>query len=123
MPHSAAQSVRAIFSSPQVGYDRNGKPADFWSLNGSASVSGKHLTLTVTNPHLSETRETEIAIRGARIASAKARVLSEKDASAHNTFENPKAVEPRNETATVKGETLTFRFAPASVTQLQFVLQ
>lgn len=123
MPHSGAQNIRAITSAPKLTYDRNGKPTDFWSLNSSASVNGKQLTLTVTNPHLTETRETEIAVRGAKIASAKARVLSDKDVHAHNTFENPQAVQPRDEAAAVKGETLTFRFAPASVTQLQFVLQ
>lgn len=120
--HRGAQSVRAVVSAPQVSYDRNGKTADFWGLNGSASMRGKQLTLTVTNSHLTETRETEIAVRGAKIASAKVRVLSENDVHAHNTFENPKAVEPRDETVAANSETLTFRFAPASVTKLQITL-
>jgi alpha-N-arabinofuranosidase len=123
LPHIGAQSVRAVISAPKLIYDRNGKPADFWGLNGSASVIGKQLTLTATNSHLSESRETEIVVRGAKIASARARVLSEKDVHEHNTFENPKAVEPRSQTAIVKGETVVFRFAPASVTQLQLILQ
>lgn len=121
--HLAAQSVRIVTSSPRISYERNGKPANFWSLNGSASVNGKQLTLTVTNPSLSETYETEIAIRGAKIADAKARVLAEKEVHAHNTFENPRAVEPRNETVKINSENLVFRFVPASVTQLQLTLQ
>lgn len=117
--HQSAKNVRAIFSSPQIRYDRNGKPADFWGLSGSASIKGKQLTLTVTNPHLTEKRETDIVIRGTQIASAQAKVLSETDVHAHNTFENPHAVEPRVETVNIKNGTLIFNFAPASVTRLQ----
>lgn len=122
-PHIGAKAVRLMVSAPEVSFDRNGKPADLWGLNGSASLSGKQLTLTVTNPHLTQTRETEIAIRGARVLSAKARVLAETDVHAHNTFANPRAVEPRNETVKINTETVAFRFAPASVTQLQLTLQ
>lgn len=35
---------------------------------------------------------------------------------------NPRAVEPRDETARVNGGTMVFRFAPASVTRLQLAL-
>jgi alpha-N-arabinofuranosidase len=122
MPHMGAQSVRTVFSAPRVGYDRNGKPADIWGLNGSASVNGKTITLTVTNPHLTDTREATINIRGAKVASAKARVLSTKDVHAHNTFNDPRAVEPHDETVTASGDSIVFKFAPASVTQFQLTL-
>jgi alpha-N-arabinofuranosidase len=122
MPHMGAQAVRAEFSAPQVKYTRNGDPAEFRGLSGSASLSGKQLTLTVTNPHLSEARETEIAVRGARIESARARVLTSSDIHAHNTFENPRAVEPRDEQVSVSAGALVYRFAPASVTRLQMAL-
>src|ERR1051325_1636283 len=102
-PHMGAQSVRTVFNAPRATYDRNSKLADFWGLNGSASVDGKRLTLTVTNSHVSEHREAEIQIRGARITSAKARVLSAKDVHPHNPFKTPRAVEPRDETARTTG--------------------
>lgn len=121
-PHMGAQSVRSVFSVPRLSYDRNGKPAEMWGLNGSASVNGKTMTLTVTNPHMSETRETAINIRGAKVASAKARVLSTKDVHAHNTFEDPRAVEPHDESVTTSGDSIIFKFAPASVTQFQIAL-
>lgn len=122
VPHMSAKNVRAVFSVPQISYDRNGKPAGLWGLSGSASVKGKQLTLTVTNPHLSEKRETEIVIRGARILSGAAQIISAGDAHAYNTFENPRAVEPRGETVTFKNDTLVFSFAPSSVTRLQLNL-
>lgn len=122
-PHMGAQSLRTLFSAPRASYDRNGKPADILGLAGSASLNGKTVTLTVTNTHMTQPRETEIAIPGATILSAKARVLSNKDVHAHNTFADPNAVEPHDETATVKNGSLVFNFAPASITQLQLTLQ
>ena len=122
MPHMGAQAVRALFSAPEVRYTRVDKPAEFWGLGGSASVNGKQLTLTVTNPHAGEARETEVVIRGARASSAQARVLTALDVHAHNTFENPNVVEPRNEQVTVTAGVVSFRFPPASVTRLQIAL-
>jgi alpha-N-arabinofuranosidase len=79
--------------------------------------------LTVTNPHLTEARETEIAVRGARVVSARARVLAERDVHAHNTFTNPREVEPRDETVNASGGgPFVYRFAPASVTRLSITL-
>ena len=63
--HQGNQAVRTNIAAPQVHYDRDGKPATFWGLQGSASLADKKLVLTVVNPHVSEARLTEIAIRGA----------------------------------------------------------
>ena len=123
MPHMGGRAVRAVFSAPEVQYTRVDKPAEFWGLSGSASVNGKQVTLTVTNPHLSEPREAEIVVRGARAATAQATVLATPDVHAHNTFANPKAVQPRNEQVTVNPGAIAYRFAPASVTRLQVSLE
>jgi alpha-L-arabinofuranosidase len=81
-------------------------------------VNGKQLTVTVTNSHLSDVREAEIAIRGASIASVKAVVLSAPDIHNCNTFANPRAVVPREEALKGSGSTIVHRFPPASVTKL-----
>jgi alpha-N-arabinofuranosidase len=121
--HPGAQSVRAEFVSPRVSYTRDDKPADFQGLAGSASLSGRQVTLTVVNPDLGAPRETDIAVAGARINSCQARVLSASDVHAHNSFENPNVVAPRDETVSIgPGGALVFRFAPASVTRLQLAL-
>lgn len=121
-PHQSGQSVRAVFSSPVVGYVRNGKPVSLGGLNGSASLKGKQLTLTLTNPSLDSARETEILVRGALASSAKAVVLSAPDAHAHNSFENPRAVEPHGETVAVKATSIVLRVPPASVCRVDVVL-
>jgi alpha-L-arabinofuranosidase len=122
MPHMGGKAVRAVFSAPEVQYTRVDKLAEFWGLSGSASVNGKQLTLTVTNPHLSEFREAEIAIRGARATEAQARVLTMPDVHAHNTFQNPSAVQPRNDQVAITGGAIAYRFPPASVTRIQVAL-
>jgi len=121
--HPGSQSVRAEFVSPRVSYTRDDKPADFQGLAGSASLNGKQVTLTVVNSDLTAPRETEIAVAGASISSCQARVLSATDVHAHNSFEHPNVLAPRDETGSPgAGGKLVFRFAPASVTRLQLVL-
>lgn len=122
--HQNAQAVRAEFVAPRAAYERDGKPAEFWGLGGSASLSGKQLTLTVVNPDLKEAREAEIVIGGdARAQSGQVRTLQAADIHAHNTFDNPSALEPKNEPLKLgTGGALVHRFAPASVTRLQITL-
>ena len=125
-PHQGATSLRTEFIAPRVSYTRGGtNPGrqEFWGLSGSASLSGKQLTLTAVNPDARNARETEINVVGARVASAQARVLSSTDIRAHNSFQNPRGLEPRDEPAGVgAGGRLVYRFAPASVTRLQITL-
>jgi alpha-L-arabinofuranosidase len=121
--HQGAQSLRTVFTAPEVRYTRAGRPATFWGLNGSASLHDKTLTLTVVNPHVSEARETEISTRGATVRAASATVLTAPDIHAHNTFAHPHEVEPRAEQINLgAGGRLIYRFAPASVTRLQLSL-
>jgi alpha-N-arabinofuranosidase len=116
--HQGGQGLRTIFSSPTVNYDRDGKPATFWGLKGSASLQNKELVLTVVNPHVSEARETEIGVRGASLNSGQATVLTNADIHAHNTFEQRNIVSPQTKDIKVNGKTLTWTFPPASVTKL-----
>ena len=87
--HQGGQSVRAVFSAPEVSYDRDGKPATFWGLQGSASLHDKTLIVTAVNPHTTEAHETEITVRDAKPKSATMTVLSAADIHAHNTFARP----------------------------------
>jgi alpha-N-arabinofuranosidase len=120
--HQGGQALRTIFSAPDVSYDRDGKPATFWGLKGSASLHDKTLVLTVVNPHVSEGRETEIGIRGAAIKSASATTLTASDIHAHNTFEQPEAVTPQTKSLEMNGRSSVYSFMPASVTKLTLEL-
>ena len=81
------------------------------------------MTLTAVNPDARAARETEINVVGGRVASAQARVLGSADIRAHNSFQNPRGLEPRDETVNLgTGGRLVYRFAPASVTRLTLTL-
>jgi len=82
----------------------------------------KEVVLTVTNPHVSESRSTEIAIRGGRIKSGTATVLAHSDIHAHNTFEQRDAVSPRSTTMQIASGNPVYAFVPASVTKLVLTL-
>jgi alpha-N-arabinofuranosidase len=123
MPHMGAQAVRSEFSVTPLHYDRKGKQASLWGLNGSASVKGKQVTLTVVNPHLSQVVETEIDVRGGSIREASATVLTHQDIHAHNDFERPDIVHPAEAAVSVSGGKLVHRFPAASVTAVRLTLQ
>jgi alpha-L-arabinofuranosidase len=66
-------------------------------------------------------QETEINIRGARISDARATVLTANDVHAHNTFDQPHALEP-TEKPVQSASPFVYSFAPASLTRLEFDL-
>lgn len=121
--HQGGQGLRAIFSAPTVTYDRDGKPASFWGLKGSASLHDKELVLTVVNPHVKESRQTEIGVRGASVRSATATTLTHSDIHAHNSFAERDIVGPRNQSVEIKGELVTCTIPPASVTKFSLALE
>ncbi|MBI4909672.1 MAG: alpha-L-arabinofuranosidase [Acidobacteria bacterium] len=116
--HQQGQSLRVVTNAPEVRYDRNGSPATLVGLSSSASLKGKQLVITVTNPSLDQTREAEVAIKGGAGKSVTATVLAAADAHAHNTFTNPDAVKPAAAQVAVRGGAIVHRFPPASVTKL-----
>jgi alpha-N-arabinofuranosidase len=120
--HQGGRSVRTVVASPTTHYTRNGNPASMRGLNGSASVNGNQLTLTVTNPSLDQVREAEISIRGGTPRTATGMALAPADPHAHNSFEDPRAVEPQAVTVSLKGSGIVHRFPPASVTRLTIAL-
>ncbi len=119
--HQGGQSVRLIVAAPPISFPRGNTTATLWGLAGSASLHGKKLVLTVVNPHVQEARPTEVVVRGVSILSCKVRTLSAPDIHAHNSFDHPHAVEPKDDTASV-GQNLVWNFPPASVTRLEMEL-
>lgn len=120
--HQGGQSLRAEFAAPEIHYDRDGKPASFWGLNGSASRKGNVVTLTMVNPALTSPSETQVALRGVSVARATGVVLASDDMHAHNTFENPNAVKTAPLAVTVNGDMLNVTIPAASVTKLEITL-
>jgi alpha-L-arabinofuranosidase len=133
--HQGAQAVQAEFSAPGISYkgqsERRGpweenaavSAGTLWGLNGSASIKGKVLTLTMTNPHLTDARDAEIVLRGGVTpSSVEATVLTADDIHAHNTFEQPNTVTAKNATASVSGKVVRHTIPPSSVVKLAVTL-
>ncbi len=122
-PHVGGQAVRTLVSAPAITYQRPKDTGSLYGLSGSASVKDKTLTLTVTNPHVSDAQEVEIVVRGAAPGAVKGAQISAPDIHAHNTFAQPNVVGIKDATvAAVQNGVLVHRFPPASVTRLQFAL-
>lgn len=120
--HQGGESVRAVFSAPNLQYERDGKTAGFWGLHGSASVRERELTVTAVNPSTTESRLAEIAVRGGSVKEASMAFLTNSDIHAHNTFEQRDAVVPQRKALELSGKELVVELPPASATALKIQL-
>ena len=120
--HQGGTALRTEFSAPEARYEHEGKPGTFWGLKGSASLKEKTLTLTAVNPDVSQPRETEIVLRGAKAASATATILAASNIHAHNTFDHPDQVKTRSADVSLHSNSLSFTFPPASVVKIEVQL-
>ena len=94
--HQGAESVRTVFSAPSLSYTRNGQPASMRGLSGSASLRDKQLTVTVTNL-ISVRREKPKSPCAARASGDQGNNLDCQRHSRHNSFDNPRRIEPKDE--------------------------
>ncbi len=135
-PHQGGMGVRLEISAdalrnvpvdqtPVTGGVIAGTPAKrpLASLSGSCSTKGKQATLTIVNPDLRNAQQTQIDIRGAKISAAKAVVLTSSDMRAHNTLDQPHALEPKTDNSVKIGTPFVYAFAPASVTRLDLTFE
>ena len=120
--HQGGQAVRAVFNAPDVKYDRDGQPATFWGLQGSASLHDRKLVVTAVNPDVAQARETQIAVRGASVKAATMTVLTATDIHAHNTFAEPNAVALRAGEAKVTSAGVVTTIPAASVVGVEIEL-
>ncbi len=120
--HQGGESLRTVFSAPNLRYDRDGKSASYWGMKGSASVRGKELTITAVNPSPGETRLTEIGLHGATANSASMSFVTHSDIHAHNTFQQRDIVVPQTKPLALNAGGLVVEVPPASVIALNIML-
>lgn len=112
--HQAGRSVRAVFESPDVSFAVGNERRRLPGLSGSASIKNGELTLSVVNPHATLPADAIITLRGGTIREADVFMLTHDDLTAHNTFDEPHALQPETARAEINGE-WTHTFPPASV--------
>jgi alpha-N-arabinofuranosidase len=112
--HQGGVSLRTEISAPRL-------QADLAGLMGSCSLHEKRVILTIVNPDDRNAQDAEISAKGGQLRPVASSVLTAKDIHAHNTFDHPNALEPVNQK--LGGSALlVHKFAPASVTRLEFDL-
>ncbi len=120
--HQTGRSIRTVISAPDIHYTWDDKPAQLPGLSASSSLKGNILTITVTNPSIDAPRNSEILIHGGRVQNITATVLAASDVHAHNSFDNPRSVEPSTNILTISGPVLEHTFPPASVTKFEVTI-
>ena len=120
--HQGGTSLRSEFSVPSIHYDRDGQTASFWGLQGSASLHEKQLVLTAVNPDVKNPVEAQIVIRGAKVKSGSASMMTSSDIHARNTFDQRTAISPSTAPLEIKEDAPVFRFPAASVAKLTMTL-
>jgi alpha-L-arabinofuranosidase len=121
-PHHGAKSVRLEVQAPQVTFKARGSEQEIFSVAGSASIKGDHLTLTLVNTHATEPIELPIDLRNRRARDVAQTVLSHKELNAHNTFENPSEVRPNTSEVKFNVNDLSVMLQPGSITLLEIRL-
>ena len=73
------------------------------ALSGSASIKGKTLTVTLTNPSLDSSVTTRIRLTSESIVEGQGRVLAHPEMTARNTFDRPVEVKSGGLAVSVRG--------------------
>ena len=113
-PHQGGTSVRTLFDAPYLSSPSAKRLA---ALSGSCSIQGNRAVLTVVNPDIHNPQDAEINVEGRRIANVRATILTSSDIHAHNTLDEPNAIQPA-EKAVPSASPFVFQFPQASVTCL-----
>ena len=120
--HQGGQSLHTDFECETLSFTSDGAAQELPALAGSASLKGRELTLSVVNLHHDTPIEAEIRLVGAQAREVTLNTLAGTDIRAHNDFDSPDRVQPREQTLEVSGSAWTQTFAPASVNVLRVLL-
>lgn len=120
--HQGGQSLRLSIESEEIAFRAGAAELKLPELNASASVKDNVLTLSVVNTHAQRPVEAGITLQGGRFTELSVSELTHKDIHAHNTFDAPQTLKPRNSLLGLNGTQWHHTFSPASVTVFRAVL-
>jgi alpha-N-arabinofuranosidase len=120
--HQGGQALRANFSAPNIHFNYEGKSSTMWGLNGSASRKGNVITVTAVNTDVHSPKLTRLKLRGMKIQQVTGTALYAADMHAHNTFENPTAVQPTPLHADLSGGEVNVTVPAGSLVKLELTV-
>jgi alpha-N-arabinofuranosidase len=122
--HQGGRALRTSVQAPSISYRAaNDAQSTVDGCFAGASIQEDRLTITIVNPHASESLECEIQLRGGEAVSAELSILADPDIHAQNTFENPDRIRVRKGTVSLKKPVLRCQIPPASVSKLSILLR
>ena len=90
-------------------------------LSGSASVNGKAITVTITNPSLDSTVAARIRLTSGSIVEGRARFLTHTDMTAGNKFDHPEKIKLTPFSVAVPGSKAEVSLPPRAVVSLELI--
>jgi alpha-N-arabinofuranosidase len=115
--HHDAALLPAYFKSPDYAFESNGKSERIPAISGTASQNNDGVNITLTNIDPDKAHELEIELKGGELKSVSAEILTAGKFTAHNTFENPDSVTPRDyDGCIIKDGRLIIKLEPQSLT-------
>jgi alpha-N-arabinofuranosidase len=121
-PHQGGQAVRIAAQAPAVAFRPGGREEQIWRVAGSASRTGKDVTLTLVHTHASEPAEVAIRLRDGAAERVGATVLTHAELNAHNTFDRPDVIRPEAVQTDGRGPSFVVTLPPASVNRFDIRL-
>ena len=116
-PHKDAVAIPLTYDDARI-TDDNGRPVATFDATASRSASGA-VTLALTNASLTDTRTVTIALTDMPRRIADAQILTAAKPTAHNTFDEPTAVAPKNFTeARISANSLNIKLPPLSIVSI-----
>lgn len=91
------------------------------AISASASINAEgKVHISLVNIHAKEPQNIQIALRGMDAKAVQGRLLTADKIQTHNTFDNPKMVQPQDfKGATLEGETVSIVLPPFSIVVLE----
>lgn len=111
--HQGGQAVRVEVESPMVSFAAAGQKRSLPVLTASASIKDGVMTLSLTNAHATLPQDVRVELRGAKLGNLSIHVLADDVLTAHNSFDEPDRLRPRQASVEIVGEILTL--PPASI--------
>jgi alpha-L-arabinofuranosidase len=121
--HMGGRVVPVRVQFPELNVPALDGPAHLPGLSISASIRERRLTLTVTNPSLSEPVAIRVRLAGqSRATEARGTVLTHSDMRATNSFAHPDVVKPEALAVEIRPDRVTFRMPEKSVVAVELAI-
>jgi len=121
--HQNGNTIKTIIETEDIQFKAGDREEKIFGLNCSASIKDKKLTLTIVNPHFTDSCETQIVLFGANEGRVlKHIVLQAEDPHLFNDLNSPDRVTPVEDHPNLSGKDLVLTLPPASVSLLEIEL-